>query len=346
MKSNWFSSCIPKSKQGQRPTSPGPAQVDSHPDHGKPPSRQGFQPKGAGLQRSDSLPTPLPSRLPNRAEVKPVRHPISRPRPDANPPVHFGSKGRTLQGSLEKSLALKNCTDDYAHLGSLAERDPEYMDIIGSRHPEYGSYTPAEKNRALSPLFHHPRFLADVAQVRNEVNAIPNCATATRTMDPGEQRFLGKAFWRLKDEFARHPFRIHGETAIVGNRKGVINQINYSSAAETSAIIHKGDKYHLHTHPPFFEPFASSASEQDHRMAAEAYGFENTKLGCYVTNGKDVLHIQPDSTELVKLAPDPEMERKLGKFPVAFELPKPREAPYPFSNHEAPAVFKQWDRNR
>jgi hypothetical protein len=256
--------------------------------------------------------------------------------------VHFGGKGRTLEGSLKKSLALKQGADDFAHLGPLAERDAEYMDIILSRHPGYGSYTPAQKDRALAVLFRHPRFLAEMARIRNEVNAIPSRATAVRTMDPGEQKFLTQAFGRLREEFAKHPFRIHGETAIVGNKQGAINQLNYSPVAQADAIIYKGDKYHLHTHPPFGEPCSSSASEQDHRMAAEAYGYENTKLGTYVTSGKDVLHIPPDSTELVKLVPDAKLEKALGKFPVAFTLPDPQQPPRPFSNHEAPAAFKEW----
>ena len=62
----------------------------------------------------------------------------------------------------------------------------------------------------------------------------------------------------------------------------------------------------------------------------------------YVTNGKDVMHIPPDSTKLVKLLPDPKWEKRYGKFPVAFELPAPQKPSYPFSNHEAPATFKPW----
>jgi hypothetical protein len=64
----------------------------------------------------------------------------------------------------------------------------------------------------------------------------------------------------------------------------------------------------------------------------------------YVTNGKDVLHIPPTNMGLVRLHPDPKMEETLGKFPVAFTVPKPQEPPYPFANHEAPAAFrKDWE---
>ena len=78
-------------------------------------------------------------------------------------------------------------------------------------------------------------------------------------------------------------------------------------------------------------------------MAAHMYRLHDNKMGAYVTNGKDVLHIQPDSLELVKLIPDPKVERKLGKFPEAFKLPTPQRPPYPFPNHEAPAAFRNWD---
>jgi hypothetical protein len=51
------------------------------------------------------------------------------------------------------------------------------------------------------------------------------------------------------------------------------------------------------------------------------------------------MHIRPDSTELVRLLPNPNPEAELGEFPVAFTLPEPQQPPRPFSNHEAPAAF-------
>ena len=67
----------------------------------------------------------------------------------------------------------------------------------------------------------------------------------------------------------------------------------------------------------------------------------NNRMTEYLTNGKDVLHIHPASLELVKLLPDPRVEKILGKFPEAFRLPTPQQPPHPFSNHEAPAAFKK-----
>jgi hypothetical protein len=61
----------------------------------------------------------------------------------------------------------------------------------------------------------------------------------------------------------------------------------------------------------------------------------------YVTNGKDILHIPADSLGLVKLHPNPDMEKTLGEIPVAFRVPIPQQAPYPFENHEAPATAKK-----
>jgi hypothetical protein len=165
-------------------------------------------------------------------------------------------------------------------------------------------------------------------------------------MRPDEQRFLTQAFRRLKDSFQDKPFRIHGETAVVGNSLGAITQFVYSPKGSVSADNLPGNRYDLHTHPPFMEPFTSSASGADHIVAADLYLEHGNKTDTYVTNGKDVLHISPNSTELVKLIPDPEMEKELGEFPVAFTLPKAQEPPYPFANHEAPASFKQWDNKR
>lgn len=80
--------------------------------------------------------------------------------------------------------------------------------------------------------------------------------------------------------------------------------------------------------------------------AANLYLLHNNKMESYVTNGKDVLRISPTSLELTKLIPDPIWEERLGKFPVAYQVPDPQQPPYPFSNHEAPAAFRSSERKR
>jgi hypothetical protein len=185
-----------------------------------------------------------------------------------------------------------------------------------------------------------------MAQARNEIGALPNGATGTRMMREDEQKFLTEAFQGLRDGFKDKPFHIHGETALVGGKDGKIVESNYSPEGNSYADIEKGDRYHLHTHPPFLEPFTSSASGADHYAAALMYTALDNKMDAYVTNGKDVLHIPPSSTELTRLIPDPAVEERLGKFPVAYELPVPQKRPYPFSNHEAPPAAKPWDPKR
>jgi hypothetical protein len=179
--------------------------------------------------------------------------------------------------------------------------------------------------------------VAGLAQSRNEVSRLPNGPTAARKMAPDEQRFLTDAFRRIQEDIREKPFHIHGETGVVGNKEGGITYFGYNPGGTVSTPTRKGDRYHLHTHPPFMEPLTSSASGTDHKEAAMMYTIFDNKTTAYVTNGRDVLHIQPNSTELVKLIPDPEVERNLGKFPVAFTLPKAQEPPYPFANHEAPS---------
>jgi hypothetical protein len=142
----------------------------------------------------------------------------------------------------------------------------------------------------------------------------------------------------------KKPFHIHGESGAVGDKHGNIVEFRHNPQGSVNLPSEKGDKYVLHNHRPFLEPFSSSASETDHKVAAEAYLDFNNNQHEYLTNGKEVLHIHPASMELVRLHPDPKMERKLGRFPVAFTLPDPRQPPYPFANHEAPAAFeKDWE---
>ena len=294
------------------------------------------------MKRSDSLPARLPSDPPRRTEVKPIRHPITRPTPDAKPPVNFHAEEGVREGSLKKTQALENRTDTYEHFAAIVEGDREFMEIIESRHPNYARYPSDRKFAAMKAVEGHPRFIAEVVKLRNEIHSIPSAATSTRMMKPDEQRFLTHAFRELKAEFQkkRRQHRIHGETALVEDKKGWITEFNYSAKSDSSVSIYRGDKYHLHTHPPLHEPLTSSASEGDHRIAAEHYRMKNNEMMTYVTNGKDVLHIPPDSTELVKLLPDPAVEKQMGKFPVAYTLPDPKIPLHPFSNHEAPAAFK------
>ena len=261
--------------------------------------------------------------------------------PDTKPPVHYTTDGNILEGSLKKFQDLeRRSIDYYEFLGPLIEHDAEFKDIIRSRHPDFSNYSRAEKaEHSHAMLIDHPRYLAKMARVRNVVQSIPSGATATRPMRPLEQQFLTRAFRRLKSMFQAHPFRIHGETAISGNRQGRLFPPVYSPHSSVTSTFYEGYKYHLHTHPPFWEPVVSSASTQDHIVAAELYGFKNNKMDSFVTNGKDVLHIPPDSTELIKLIPDSRWEKKLGEFPVAFTVPDPQRPPNPFFNNEAPGAL-------
>jgi hypothetical protein len=319
----------------------------------EPPAKHELPPAGPKLNRADSLPARLPSDPVQRTEVETVRHPITRAMPDTKPPVHFHQATQgpdeweiIKEGAEKKMRAMEEDTWKYAAFERKISRDPEAMEILKSRHPDYERYTSAEKVEVIGELVDHPRLRAELAQARNEVGSVPNGATGTRTMRPDEQKFLTEAFRRLHASFQDKPFRIHGETAVVGNSRGEITQFNYTPAAHASANTLKGSRYDLHTHPPFMEPFTSSASGVDHIVAAELYLAHENKTDTYVTNGKDVLHIPPHSTELIKLIPDPEVEKELGKFPVAFRVPDPQLPPNPFSNHEAPAAFKPWDNKR
>ena len=328
-----------KRKREEQPSASGTEQADTQSSH--PSSRRRLQP-GPALKRADSFPARLPSDSPQRTEVKPVRHPITRPTPDTKPPVNFQTNGDIFEGSLRKNAALNTGTGGYAHYESLIRRDPEFREIIYSRHPDIDLQSEERKIQALENLVNHPRFRAEFAKARNEAGAIPNSATASRTMRPDEQKFLTLAFRRIEKDIQKHPFHIHGEISITGNKDGEPIWMKHFPGCAAKAWITPGDKYNLHSHPPLMEPLTSSASESDHQAAAIMYRYKNNQMGAYVMNGKDVLHIQPDSTELVKLVPDPKEEARLGKFPVAFELPDPRQPPHPFSNHESPAAFKPW----
>ena len=362
MKLKSFLTSSPKSRQLEQPKRSRTERADSHPATAS--TSGGAQTSRPSLKRVDSLPAQLPSNPLQRTEVKPDRKPITRPRPDAEPPVDFADppKPRKLFGvtlpfqkQLEKRAEVRRIKDGaekkFASLGHNTENynefkeqlhtDPEYREAIQDRHPDFITYRTNQKEKAFEKLSAaHPRLRAEMANARNEVNSIPNGATATRMMNKGEQAFLTNAFNQIQEALRkeRSEFHIHGETAIIGNKKGEITHFEYTPAGESHAKIEKGSKYHLHTHPPLMEPFTSSASGMDHQIAAKLY--YRHKMTTFVTNGKDVLHIQPHSTELVRLTPDPKHEAIMGKFPEAFKLPDPQRPPRPFSNHEAPAAYK------
>lgn len=311
-----------------------------------------LNPSGPKLNRADSLPTRLPSRPSEPTEVKPGRKPITLPMPDTRPPKTFEKprkrfelpssskrEERRTEAAVQKERAMPHSAGSFKLFNERIHGDPEFMDIIASRHPGFGSYDRQQKIRVFNELANHPRFRAEWAKLRNEINEVPNGPTSSRKMRPDEHVFRANAFQRMAEETKGKPFHIHGEMGVVGNKRGEITHFNYTAGAEVESRIQKGSRYHLHSHPPFMEPFTSSASEQDHMIAAHLYSLHGNKMDTYVTNGKEVLQIMPNSMELIKLVPDPKVEVKLGKFPEAFRVPDPQRPPYPFSNHEAPAAY-------
>jgi hypothetical protein len=315
------------------------------------------------LKRSDSAPARLDALPPESAKVNPARKPITRAAPDAITPEDFSdaplkprkvcgmpvpfrkaelekkNEQRIKAGAERKAMALEGISDATGFRPDISH--PEYMDVIQAYHPGIANYSPEErKESVIAMMKNNPRFLAELAESRNRELGIPNGPTATRKMNPDEQLFLTRAFRYLHEEFKAEPFHIHGETAVIGNGQGEITRAVYAPEGSVTVRVTPEDKYHLHTHPPFAEPFASSASAQDHRLAAHIYTLDDRKMSAYVSNGKDVLHIQPDSMELVKLTPDPKLEKKLGKFPVAFEVPEAQPRPRGFAYHEAPGALK------
>jgi hypothetical protein len=320
----------------------------------------------SSLKRIKGRTVVLPSQMPERMEIKPDRPPITRARPDTVPPQDFAppaekprkflgiplpfqkaglrkqEEQRIKDGAHNKKMSLiRNGVIPYDMEHELHSK-PEYMETIRERHRQYDTYSEGLKgNTQIKLANHHPGFTAALAEMRNRKTGLPNQPTATRPMTKEEQAFLTNAHRRLKEDIQAKPFHMHGETAITGNKKGEITQFNHTAGLHSHAMPGEGDKFHLHSHPPFLEPFTSSASEPDHRLAARFLEDHNL-TGTYVTNGKDVLHIQPNSLELVKLTPDPKAEKKLGKFPEAYRLPDPQQPAYPFANHEAPPGAKKW----
>jgi hypothetical protein len=181
----------------------------------------------------------------------------------------------------------------------------------------------------------HPKLMAEIAKKRNDLYSVPNYPTSRRDMKPKQQRFLTEAMYRFQEDVLRNSFHMHGELGAVGDKHGKLVYFTHSPKDSVTFAIEPGDKYVIHSHPPLGKPFDFSASEQDHLVASQTYLDFNNKTKEYLTNGRDVIRILPGSMELIRLHPDPE----LGKFPVAFTLPVPRQPPYPLQNHEAPATF-------
>ena len=347
------------------PSTPKPAQTGQSKESGAkpagphaatPPAQEGARASGASLKRVDSLPARLPSQTPQRAEVKPIRNPITRPTPDTTPPKSFeveppkifgiplnikSEEGRIVDAAREKMKALSS--DPFkAYVANAMSENPEYREIAKDYIKAFSDEGKRPKGMRVTDFFFtHPKFRAEMAKARNELCSIPSGPTGSRMMDVEEQFFLTKAFKRIQDDVREKPFHIHGESAMIGDQHCQVKEFTHKAGQNCGSDLNGGDRFHLHTHPPFDAPFDASASNKDHLVAADVYQSHGVKT--YVTNGKDVLQIMPNSTELIKLNPDPKVEEVMGKFPVAFKVPDPLQPPYPFSNHEAPVAYQPWE---
>jgi hypothetical protein len=303
----------------------------------------GASSSGPALRRSKSLPR-LPSHRFKPEEVKTVRKPITRPSPDTQPPVDFRMDGGKPVGALAKRIFLEERLQRYPlgpWLQTAIEGNPEHMQFLESTHPSFHHYNPGQKWKAFDALaISHPKLLAGQVMRRNALFGIPNSPTASRSMRPFEQRFLTRAMQAIKEDVESKPFHMYGETGVIGNPHGDLTWAAHSAAGAVVIPNRPGDKYVLHNHPPGEEPYTSSASEQDHIMATLSYALYDNRINEYITNGKDVMYLQPDNLELVKLVPDARVENVIGQFPEAFRLPDPEKPPRPFANHEAPAAFR------
>jgi hypothetical protein len=315
------------------------------PDPDDPFSKLSLKPSVPTAKRGKSLPRHLPSPPLQTTEVKAVRKPITRPMPDTRLPLDFRQAGGKREAAELKLNTLGKIENDPFLGGWLMrkiDRDPQYQDLLRSMHPRIASYTPAQKSKAYDDLANiHPRLIADTAGGRNRLYGLPNYPTSSRMMKPAEQEFLTQAMLVIKDEVEEHPFHIHGESGVVGNKNGDITDFMHNSSGSVNLASAPGDKYALHSHPPFGKPFDFSASEADHRISAESYLEYGNKMKEYLTNGRDVAHIRPDSMEMVKLVPDRRVEENIGNFPEAFRLPEPQQPPRPFPNHEALPTFRE-----
>ena len=321
------------------------------------------QASSSSLKRTHSLPARLPSHTPQRAEVKLDRKPIIRPKPDTEPPKTFEAprprkifgiplafNRKNENGISEEEIIRKGARQKMRMLSDPALND-RYEDL--SRKGEFrgilkdfrkrssGKEKWLQEEKEIELLYNHPKFAAEMAEARNKLQRIPNGPTGSRMMRPDEQDFLMNAFDRIQADVHKHPFHIHGESAMVGNANNQITDFSYNAGKGNDLMAQPGTQYHLHTHPPFGGPFTSAASDADHVIAAENYFRYGADT--YFTDGKDVMHIMPNSTEVIKLTPDPELEKRWGKFPVAFKVPDPKRPPYPLSHHESPFAFKKWD---
>jgi hypothetical protein len=295
------------------------------------------------LQRSDSFPARLPSHPLQRTEARHERTSITRPKPDARPPEDFREGGGKRQGAEVKYEFMKLVEENHFLRDWLApkiEGNPEYMQCLESAHPRIRSYSPEQKEKAYYDFaFSHPALSAKIAKKRNELYAVPNYPTSRRCMKPAEQKFLTEAMRLIREDAENKPFHMHGEWGVVGDRSGAIVEFTHNPMGSVDLSSAQGDKYFLHSHPPFGQPFDSSPSETDHRVAAKLYMEFDNKAKEYLTDGKAVLHFPPANMELIRLHPDPKAENAIGKFPVAFTLPDPRLPARPFANHESPAAF-------
>jgi hypothetical protein len=306
----------------------------------------GASSSGPALKRSNSLPARLPSDPLEPAEVKTARKPTTRPSPDTRPPKEFRDAGgmrERVEAKQDYMEAIREKNPLGWWLNATIERSPEYCDAILTAHPRFRDYSDEQKRKAVKALLYsHPQLLAETAKWRNEMHGVPNSATSSREMKLFEQKFLAKAMQRILEDVEKRPFHIHGESGVLGNWYGGLTWFGHNPEGSIEIPMRPDDKYALHNHRPFMDPFMSSASETDHRVSTYSYLAFDNRMSEYVTDGKEVLHIQPDSLELVKMIPEPGLEERMGKFPEAFRLPEPQNPPRPFANHEAPAAFKDW----
>jgi hypothetical protein len=317
--------------------------------------KRDLQSPGPQLKRNDSLPARLPSDPTRRTEIEHTRPPITRPERDAVPPKTFGipedkdvaKAGRLKAQAQEKYAQLdsKMKFGVYKHFEKKIHSDPEFKEIKDRAEVKFRASV-GEKTEevfqkmVLTDLMAHPRFRAEFAKARNEKQGLPNAPTSFRTMTEREHVFLMNAHNRISEFVHEHPHRAFGEMGLAGNKNGEIRlgtdgkpHVDYAAGKCVHITGMKDKAYNLHTHPPFAEPFTSSASAPDHKAAAHYY--QKQKMFSYVSNGKDVILVNPHDMGIQKLVPNPEVEEKLGKFPTAFTMPDPEPPPYPFTNHEA-----------
>jgi hypothetical protein len=298
---------------------------------------------GPAPKRAKSLPPPLLSNPLQTSDVNAKRKPITLPKQDVRPPMDFRGVGGKREAVEFKQSTMSDIIENHyirEWLPKKIESSPSYMNFLESIHPRIASYNPDQLEKAYDALANtHPRLIVDMAKKRNRLYGISNYPTTSRPMKFIEQKFLSQAMLRMREDVEKKPFHIHGESGAVGDKQGNIREFTHEPGEAVTLTTKRDDKYTIHSHPPYGKPFDFSPSEPDHKVGTETYLIFNGKMNEYLTNGKDVLLIQPDSMELVKLHPNKKWEKKLGTFPVAFTVPHPQQPPRPFLNHEAPATF-------